>query len=205
MKKAIFIFFGCFVFFGVIFLVTAQNGGKRILPDEAKSINSMQNSERKSLLPLKKPRIIVKKKERKLFLYDDEKLIKTYDAALGFAPAGDKEQQGDGKTPEGEFYIFTKNPKSRFYLSLGVSYPNIEDAERGLKENIISKKEHDAIVKAISKKKTPLQNTGLGGEIYIHGGGSSNDWTWGCVALSNEDIKELFDAIPVGAKVIIEP
>ncbi len=59
-------------------------------------------------------------------------------------------------------------------------------------------------MQAIQNKKTPLQNTALGGEIYIHGGGSAGDWTWGCVALKNEEIKELFDALPVGTIVKIE-
>ena len=150
-------------------------------------------------------RIIIKKSQRKLELYDGEKLVKTYKIALGFAPGGDKEKEGDGKTPEGDFYIFTKNDRSKFYLSLGVSYPNIEDAERGLKAKLITKAERDNIVEAIINGKMPAQNTALGGEIYIHGGGSSKDWTWGCAALKNEEIKEIFDAVSVGTRVKIEP
>ncbi len=84
-----------------------------------------------SLPKIENPRIVIKKEKRKLELLDGKKLIKTYSVALGFAPTGDKEKQGDGKTPEGEFYIFTKNNQSKFYLSLGVSYPNVEDAKRG--------------------------------------------------------------------------
>ena len=168
-------------------------------------LDSDENKIGAPLAPLENPLIVVKKKDRKLHLYDEGKLVKTYDVGLGFAPSGDKQTQGDGKTPEGEFYIFTKNAKSRFYLSLGVSYPSIDDAERGWREKIISKKARDQIVKAINKKKMPPQNTKLGGEIYIHGGGALNDWTLGCVALSNEDVKELFDAVPVGIKVRIEP
>jgi murein L,D-transpeptidase YafK len=122
---------------------------------------------------------------------------------LGFAPAGDKEHEGDGKTPLGEFYVFTKNEQSKFYLSLGLSYPSIDDAERGLRENLISREEHDSILQAIAEKRMPPQNTPLGGEIYIHGGGTERDWTWGCVALENEEMKELFDALPVGTRVTI--
>jgi len=171
--------------------------------------NSHQKSEfsqsSESLPPMKNPRLVVKKKDRKLELFDGGKLIKTYQIALGFAPEGDKEKQGDGKTPEGEFYIFTKNAQSKFYLSLGISYPNIEDAERGFKTKLITKAQHEKIIQAIQNKKTPLQNTKLGGEIYIHGGGSASDWTLGCVALENEEIKELFDWLPVGTSVKIEP
>ena len=154
---------------------------------------------------LENPRLVVKKSERTLEIFDGDKLLKTYKIVLGFAPEGDKEQEGDGKTPLGEFYVFTKNEKSRFYLSLGLSYPSIDDAARGLKENLISPEEHAAIVKAVNEKRMPPQNTRLGGEIYIHGGGIEKDWTWGCVALKNEEMKELFDAVPAGAKVTILP
>ena len=154
---------------------------------------------------LENPRLVVKKSERTLEVFDNEKLVKTYKIVLGFAPDGDKEQEGDGKTPLGEFYVFTKNDQSKFYLSLGLSYPSIDDAARGLRENLISIDEYDAIVKAVNEGKMPPQNTRLGGEIYIHGGGIEKDWTWGCMALSNEEMKELFEAVPVGAKVTILP
>ena len=112
---------------------------------------------------------------------------------------------GDGKTPEGEFYVFAKNARSKFYLSLGLSYPNIKAAERGLKDEIISREEYDAILEAIKEKRTPPQKTALGGEIYIHGGGIETDWTKGCIALRNGEMKEIFELISVGAKVKILP
>jgi len=154
---------------------------------------------------IENPRLVVKKSERKLELFDGEKLVKTYKIVLGFAPEGDKQQEGDGKTPLGEFYVFTKNDKSKFYLSLGLSCPGIEDAKRGLRENLISQAEHDAIVQAVNEKRMPPQNTKLGGEIYIHGGGTEKDWTWGCMALNDEEMKEIFDATPIGAKISIIP
>lgn len=154
---------------------------------------------------MENPNILVKKKERKLQIFDGEKLIKSYTVSLGFAPEGDKEIEGDGKTPEGEFYVFTKNPESTFFLSLGLSYPNIEDAERGLKNNLISQTEYDEIIKAINEKAMPPQKTKLGGEIYIHGGGCKSDWTAGCMALNNEEMQKLFDVIEVGTNVRIEP
>lgn len=154
---------------------------------------------------MENPKILVKKKERKLEIFDGEKLIKSYDISLGFVPEGDKEIEGDGKTPEGEFYIFTKNPESLFFLSLGISYPNIEDAERGLKNGLISQADHDEIVKAINDKTMPPQKTKLGGEIYIHGGGCKADWTAGCMALENEKMQEIFNAVEVGTTVKIRP
>ncbi|HWN10641.1 MAG TPA: L,D-transpeptidase [Pyrinomonadaceae bacterium] len=156
-------------------------------------------------LPLKNPRIVVLKSKRRLELYSDGALVRNYKIGLGLNPVPDKQRQGDRATPEGDFYIFTKNDKSAFYLSLGISYPNVEDAERGLRDGLISRTQHDAIVRAVKRKATPPQNTRLGGDIYIHGNGASSDWTWGCVALENEHVKELFDAVPVGTPVTIKP
>jgi murein L,D-transpeptidase YafK len=156
-------------------------------------------------LPLKDPRIVVIKSKRLLELYSDGGVVRRYRVGLGLNPVVDKKRRGDHATPEGEFYIFTRNDKSAYFLSLGLSYPNIEDAERGLRERLISQAQHDAIVKAVKRKATPPQHTALGGDIYIHGNGSSRDWTWGCVALENEDIRELFDAVPVGTPVTITP
>ena len=160
----------------------------------------------KSEMPkIENPRLVVKKSERKLFVFDGEKLVKTYEIVLGFTPVGDKEISGDGKTPEGEFYVFTKNDQSKYFLSLGVSYPMIEDATRGWRENLISKEEHDAILQAVKDKKMPPQNTKLGGAVYIHGGGIAKDWTWGCMALRDEEMKEVFDAAEVGTSIKILP
>jgi murein L,D-transpeptidase YafK len=156
-----------------------------------------------STLKVDKPRIVIHKKARRLELFDGEVLVKTYTIALGSQPIGDKEIEGDGKTPEGKFYVFTKNDRSKFYLSLGLSYPDTKDANRGLAAKLITKPEHDAIADAIAKREMPPQYTKLGGEIYIHGGGTNGDWTLGCIALKNEDIKELFDVIPTGTVVEI--
>ena len=179
----------------------------RVTPDAAKIGSDSESSGQRSALklPLTNPRIVVSKSQRRLELYSDGKLVRTYRVGLGLNPIPDKVRQGDRATPEGEFYVFTKNDKSAFYLSLGISYPNVEDAERGLRDKLISRAQHDAIVRAIKRKLAPPQNTALGGDIYIHGNGASSDWTWGCVALENEDIKELFAAVPVGTSVTIKP
>src|SRR5215471_6079138 len=151
------------------------------------------------------PRIVVRKSERRLLLYSGDKLVRTYRVGLGLSPVGDKVREGDRRTPEGNFYIFTKNDKSSFYLSLGISYPNAAAAERGLRDGLISKSQYDTILAALSARKAPPQNTRLGGDIYIHGNGSGSDWTWGCVALENEDIRELFNLVGVGTPVSIRP
>jgi len=156
-------------------------------------------------LPLIKPKIVVKKGERQLLLFSEDKLVRTYRIGLGLSPAGDKVREGDRRTPEGDFYIFTKNDKSAFYLSLGISYPNATAAERGLRDHLITKLQYEAIMRALKAKLGPPQNTLLGGDIYIHGNGAGSDWTWGCVALENEDVRELFGAVSVGTPVRIEP
>lgn len=149
--------------------------------------------------------IVVRKAEHKLYLYEGGELRKTYPIALGTSPAGHKTRQGDRKTPEGTYYICRKNPRSQFYLSLGLSYPNRQDAAEGLKAKLINKRQHDRILRALGRGDCPPWDTALGGEIFIHGNGSSPDWTWGCVALDDPQMKELYDLLPLGTEVVIEP
>jgi murein L,D-transpeptidase YafK len=183
-----------------------QASSHRLSTSTRKTMEQLPPSEKKPLnLPIDKPRIVVYKRERKLEFYSDEKLLRAFRIGLGFNPVSDKKKEGDGATPEGDFYVFVKNNRSAYYLSLGVSYPNAEDAERGLRDGLITKSQYEAINEAIRKKAAPPQYTKLGGLIYIHGNGASSDWTWGCVALENEDIKELFNAVSVGTPVKILP
>jgi len=156
-------------------------------------------------LPLIEPRIVVSKGNRQLTLYSRGDIVRVYRVGLGFNPKDDKRTQGDGCTPEGDFYVCSRNPKSNYYLSLGLSYPNAEDAERGLRDGLISRAQRDLIVRAINARGVPPWDTKLGGEIFIHGNGSASDWTLGCVALDDPDMKELFDVIERGTPVTIKP
>lgn len=179
------------------------------------STAQQRNQTRENSASEKRYRLLIKKGERKLCLYvrenGKERLAKTYQIALGNNPTGSKRKQGDGATPEGDYYITHKNGRSKFYLSLGVSYPNIADADEGLRARLITKAEHRAIASAIRAGTKPPQNTRLGGDIFIHGGGagklfgSTRDWTLGCVALENDEIKELFEMLPVKTPVKIVP
>jgi len=155
-------------------------------------------------LPLVNPRIVVTKSRQVLQLYSDGKVVRTYRVGLGLSPVEDKIRAGDRRTPEGEFYICMKNPHSQFYRSLEISYPNQKHAERGIRDGLITRAQYNQIVSALNRKRVPPQNTRLGGELLIHGNGSQSDWTWGCVALDDKDIRELFDAVPIGTPVIIE-
>ena len=155
--------------------------------------------------PVSDARIEIDKSDRELLLYSGDEMLRRFPVGLGFNPVDDKVREGDGATPEGEFIVVVKNPQSQFYLSLGINYPNREDAERGLADGLISAEEHRRIVAADSKGTRPPWNTALGGEIFIHGRGSSSDWTLGCVALDDSNMKELFAAVEPGTPVIIRP
>ena len=156
-------------------------------------------------LPLVNPKLVVSKRARRLELYSGGRRLRVYRVVLGGDPANDKERQGDSRTPEGEYYVCVKNEQSQFYRSLGLNYPNRKDAERGLRDGLITRAEYDRIISALKRKRPPPWDTALGGEIYIHGGGTADDWTAGCVALDNPDMQELFDSVPIGTPVRIEP
>ena len=136
--------------------------------------------------------IIVLKSKRTMTLMNGDKTLKTYLVALGGNPAGPKERHGDHKTPEGNYVIDQKNSHSQFHLSLHVSYPNAADKARARKLRV-----------------SP------GGDIMIHGlppafsklGALHRrfDWTDGCIAVTDQEIEEIWDLVPVGTKVEIRP
>ncbi len=131
--------------------------------------------------------VVINKGDRRMYLLHDEKVLTAYDIDLGFAPAGHKEFEGDGKTPEGTYRIDRRNPNSDFHLSLGISYPNLRD-----------------IAKARAAGKNP------GGDIFIHGkpnkkSGTGPDWTAGCISVSNREIEVIYAMIKNGTPVTIHP
>jgi murein L,D-transpeptidase YafK len=174
-------------------------------------------------------RIAVLKSARTLNLTLADRIERSFPIALGRNSAADKCIEGDDATPLGEFYVCAKNPRSKYFLSLLISYPNAEDAQRGLTAGLIGADEYTLIRNAIDAGKTPPQHTRLGGEIYIHGRGLDagdgaidaggraiggaldfgasvapvKDWTRGCIALGNADMQELYDLIAVGTAVSI--
>ncbi|RYH11784.1 murein L,D-transpeptidase family protein [Tropicimonas sp. IMCC6043] len=135
-------------------------------------------------------RIVIEKGKRTMAVYRDGEILKRYSISLGFAPEGDKEQQGDGRTPEGGYRVDRRNTQSRFHLSLGIDYPRAEDRA-------------EAAALGVSP----------GGDIFIHGQPNRlpdymklpGDWTEGCVALTNAEIEELFRHTPLGTEVEILP
>jgi len=136
--------------------------------------------------------IAVHKAKRELLAFSKNNLVRSYPIALGINPVGKKEVEGDYKTPEGLYHIRGKNPFSTYHKSLGISYPNDEDREH-----------------ARTLGRSP------GGDIMIHGlmknmnnPGKSHiksDWTFGCIAITNEEIDELYAQVKVGTPVMITP
>ncbi|HVG18270.1 MAG TPA: L,D-transpeptidase [Blastocatellia bacterium] len=189
--------------------VSHRQGGADTLSNSGATTSRQAREGRLNRLPLKlplaDPRIVIRKSARELTLYAGGEAARVYRVGLGFDPEGDKTRQGDGRTPEGSFYVCVKNPDSKYHLSLGLSYPNKEHAARGLRGGLITRAQHDQIMNALEAKARPPWDTPLGGEVFIHGRGSKSDWTFGCVALDDGDMEELFAAIPKGTPVVIEP
>lgn len=132
-------------------------------------------------------RIAVLKGQRTMRLYSGETFLEAFDVELGFGPVGPKQFEGDGKTPEGRYYIDRRNPNSAFHLSLGISYPNAEDRAY-----------------AASQGKSP------GGDIFIHGQKSrwrrgGPDWTAGCIAVTNRQMERIYAMVQTGVIVDIYP
>lgn len=155
--------------------------------------------------PAGSPHIVIMKSQRILEFHSSASPIKSFRIGLGLNPVPPKRQQGDRATPEGEYFVCGKNPHSTYFMALVLSYPNEQDAQRGLNTGLITKAQYSQIVSALKKKQCPPFNTALGGEVEIHGMGSQTDWTWGCVALDSADVKEVYSMIPIGTPVLIKP
>ena len=133
-------------------------------------------------------KVVVDKSARRMHLLHHGEVLESYDIGLGFAPAGHKQIEGDGKTPEGVYYIDRRNPNSKFFLSIGISYPNPVDR-----------------AKAHEIGKSP------GGDIFIHGRGptykkgSPKDWTAGCIAVTDKEMRHIYSMVRTGTPIHISP
>jgi len=158
-------------------------------------------------------RLFVDKSDKQLTVYNGNTPLKSYHVELGDSGSGDKKAAGDHKTPEGSFYITQKlvlNPPDEYLGTrwMRLSYPNIEDAQRGLNAGLINKTTYNAIVNAINNGQTPPQNTALGGGVGVHGGSTpalGTNWTFGCVGLTSKNVEDFYNYVKVGTKVTIQP
>jgi murein L,D-transpeptidase YafK len=163
-----------------------------ILPVLFVAFTSSLQAEATPLGGVRADRIAILKSKRQLQLWEHGKLIKTYKVALGPNALGRKEQEGDGRTPEGLYKVVAHNPRSEFHLSLRLSYPSADDRARAAKLGV-----------------SP------GGDIMIHGlpagyawvgaAHTQHDWTAGCIAVTNPEIKEIYRAVVDGTEVEIRP
>jgi murein L,D-transpeptidase YafK len=131
--------------------------------------------------------VLVDKSDRQLQLLRDGAVIAAFPVALGFAPDGHKTQQGDGRTPERRYVLDWRNPKSRFHLSIHISYPNAAD-----------------------KAQAAARGVSPGGDIFIHGTPwlatvAGWDWTLGCIAVSNADTDAIWASVADGTPIEIRP
>ena len=152
--------------------------------------------------------IVIEKRRRRLTLERNGQTLFSCDVSLGSDPIGAKTKEGDGRTPEGEYYICTVNRSSKFCISLGISYPSPADAKGGLERAEIGFFDYLLIRAAALLRLRPKWTSPLGGYVMIHGEspeGKTGDWTQGCVALKNADIKALSALTGKGEKVRILP
>lgn len=132
-------------------------------------------------------RIVIFKEKRVMYLLHGSKALRKYRIGLGGNPVGPKQFEGDMRTPEGVYFIDRRNPNSRYHLSLGISYPNARD-----------------IAFARAHGRNP------GGDIFIHGeagqkNGKAPDWTAGCIAVTDDEIEEIYAMVRLGTPVHIYP
>ncbi len=142
--------------------------------------------------PVQADSIVILKKDHNMELFANGKMIRTYKVALGQGGLAPKEREGDARTPEGRYIIDARNAVSAYHKALHVSYPNADDRRRAARLKV-----------------------SLGGAIMIHGlpngkgwvgaGHRLYDWTLGCIAVTDEEIDEIWKLVPVGTPVEIRP
>ncbi len=149
--------------------------------------------------------IEVFKSQKILKVFDNETEQFNYPIGIGEVALGTKKLKNDMKTPEGEYKVCVKNPKSKFFKSLGLNYPNQQDADLALQDGRINKMEHNSILKEQEEHGGSDWSTPIGGAIYIHGGLEDKVTSEGCVRMYNKDIDRLYEVINVGDTVVIYP
>ena len=129
--------------------------------------------------------MVVSKKRREMVLLRGESVLRTYRIALGREPVGPKRQEGDGRTPEGRYVIDRRNAKSKYHLALHISYPDAADVARAREAGVDP-----------------------GGDIMIHGLKDGvrrdGDWTQGCIAVTDEEMDEIWGLVGDGTAIWIE-
>ncbi len=155
--------------------------------------------------------VVVDKASKALTVYVDGKQAVRFPVSFGVDPVSDKVRAHDLATPEGLYVITHHKSRTRFHRSLGLSYPNLADAQRGLASGLVTARGYRGVLKAALRGGVPPCDTGLGCAIAIHGGGvyrrfgefRERDWTEGCIALDNRDMERLFALCRDGDPVVV--
>lgn len=174
----------------------------------------LQNAlEKKGLSKIADPRIIVNRHTYSLNLYDDSVLIKSYKANFGRNVNTPKSRAGDLSTPVGNYRVCRIDTDYKYYMMFKINYPNLNDAAEALRKGWISQTEYDTIKSEQKRGACPDASTKLGGNIGIHGIGDLDmifrylpfvyNWTDGSIAVSNEDMDELYSVVKKGTQVVI--
>jgi len=158
--------------------------------------------------------IVISRKEFSLGIYDGGRLVKSYRASFGMNVGKPKMRDGDQATPVGVYQICSIDTMHKYHKFLKINYPNIEDATDGLRKGIITQEEYNRLSYEFYYEGCPETKTVLGGNIGIHGIGEYNsifknlpfvyNWTDGSIAVSNENIDEIFSVVTKGTKVVIK-
>ena len=149
--------------------------------------------------------VVVHKSTRNVALCKSGKLVKNARSGLGSTPIGAKLQLGDGKTPEGVFFVPRLIPDSTYYKALLISYPTVADAARGVASGLITNGQKQQIESAYQACTEPPQDTQLGGGIELQGNGGDRDWTAGNIALDDTAVDLIWANIGVGDSVVVVP
>lgn len=149
-------------------------------------------------------RVVIQKSARTLVVFDGPREVWRTAVVTGRNPA-DKQREGDLATPEGRFYVCYRNPQSKYHRFLGLSYPNEEDAIRGLRDGLVTPAEAEQIRAAIVARQCPPWKTALGGEVGLHGPTPNVTWTHGCIAMGVAEIERLDSLLQLGDEVVVEP
>lgn len=157
--------------------------------------------------------LVIVRSENKLLVRKDDKTVRSFKVAFGSGGRQPKMQEGDRRTPKGHYRIRDIRSSDRFYLFMHLDYPNMDDAKQALKDGRITRKQYRQILAAFIYNETPPQNTPLGGQIGIHGIGDETpdkleihevaNWTQGCIAMRNAEVRELAMWVEKGTPVII--
>ena len=149
--------------------------------------------------------LVVRKSARNLAVCKGGANVNNFRVGLGFNPVGDKQQQGDGRTPEGTFYVSQTNPGSKYYKAFVLSYPDKQAADKGYAAGLIGAGTRSQIYAAQNSCGAPPSGTALGGLVEVHGHGGSSDWTAGCIAIDDVQMDYLWARIGKRDTVVVLP